>query len=84
MTVKEYARKYGVHPNTVVNWCKKGLIPCIVRQNPVRTRIISIPDNAEPPLRSASGRFILSEVEGVIPDTPPWQIPGQIDIENLQ
>ena len=83
MTVHEYARKYGVHPNTVINWCRWGLIPCTVRQNPQRCRITDIPDDAPPPVRSASGRILRSEIEGVIPDSPPWEIPGQISCDEL-
>jgi DNA-binding transcriptional MerR regulator len=28
ITVKRIANVIGVHPNTIRNWCDKGLLPC--------------------------------------------------------
>lgn len=69
MTVNKYAKKHGVHPNTIRYWCRKGWIPCTVKKCESRFRIIDIPEFAPRPVVSP-GRG--EKPEGLALDNPPW------------
>ena len=83
MTVCEFAAKWGVHPNTVANWCRAGLIPCKVKPCKVRVRYSDIPDNALPPVRTAAGRIACSGAQGVAMVTHEQQLAGQFSVDDL-
>ena len=50
LSPREYARRHGVHPHTVLNWIRAGKIPAISRPCGEYIRYL-IPENVKPPMR---------------------------------
>lgn len=58
MLVREWARREGLHPQTVWKWCREGTMPVPVEQTPTGAWLIHDPKYEAPPVPTAGRRTV--------------------------